>query len=611
MAQISKKWILPNAVDEEKIDATSLGDGLTGGSGEKIKVNVGDGLKIEDGKLVLDFETADSKTLDQFTLGESKLVNDGDGTYSDGLLDLAATTNAAVAMDQINEILLALAPAQPATLTNISGTTSGVAGKISFGASNAIADYINVPATDVGGSVSKIISASTSVVGTLNSTVTANASGAFPAYSFKNGDKGTLSLKVNGVVIHTVDLTTFASGASLNANGSGFTLTAATGVSAASGTIEAFKYRTGTYTVAAANLAKGYNAITVQHSEVGSDTNTAVWVVDDATVATTISSAALGTFNMTGSYYLSGVRFHTAGTVGYSATISNAYRNTFSSSATAVSHATKTNCSIANIAMSNPTTENDDINLSQTATIVPPSNSRYRAASNGISINTTVLRTIQSTVSGGLATGGSFLIENGVGQFGVEASRIQDIATLLTGTITTWDSTASLLSNNGLQFVDGVVKYPTENFGNDRYISGYAENPNYTTCTGARSVILEFSNALAAQNFTLGISGVAASDFVLASAFSATGTKLKCELCIPNGTSNGSAFEWKDCMVNHDGNDTHVGCKATSYGATVPSAWGLTAGGVSTSVSNKKWYIRVTAGSAWTGSISAITCVRA
>lgn len=610
MAQISKKWLLPDSVDETKIDSATLGDGLTGGSGEKIAVNVGDGLKIEEGKIVLDFETADSKTLDQFTIGESKSEDGGDDSLADGLLDFTSTTNAAVAMDQINEILLALAPAQPATLTNISGTTSGTAGKLSFGASNAITDYTNVPSTDVGGSVSKIINASTAVAGVLNSTVTANSAGAYPAYSFKNGDKGTLSLKVNGTIVHTVDLTTFTSGSTVNANGSGFTLTAATGVSAASGTIDAFKYRTGTYTVAAADLSKGYNAITVIHSEVGSDTSSATWVVDNATTATTITGAALGTFNMTGSYYLSGVRYHTAGTVGYSATISNAYRNTYSSSASAIAHATKTNCSIANISLSTPTTEADDVNLSQTATIVCPSNSRYRAASSAISINTTVLRTIQGSVTGGLISGGSVLIENGVGQFGVETARIQNLDTLLTGTVTSWDSTESLLDNDGLQFVDGAIKYPTENFGNDRYTDGYADNPSYTTCSGARSVVLEFSNSLAAQNFTLGITGTSSSDYVTAASFSATGTKLKVELCIPNGTSDGTDYEWKDCMVNHDGNDANIGCKATSYGATVPTAWGLTAGGVSTSVSNKKWYIRITAGSAWIGSITAVTCVR-
>lgn len=612
MSQISRRWISDNAIDETKVASTTLGDGLTGGSGSKIEVNIGTGLKFEDGKLEVDVENVGGKSLDVFTLGDSKVEEGGNDSWSDGLLQFESTTNAAVALDKINEILKALAPAQPPALSNIEQPTTGVvAGKLSFGISNPIAGYTNHPTLNVGGTFNRIINASTNIQGYLNSNVTADASGAYPARAFKNGDKGSLQLIVNGVTIHEVDLTTFASGNSLNANGSGFiSLSAATPVNAASGTIEAFKYRTGSYRVHSSDLGGGYNEIVVRHTDHTTNTNNATYVVDNATTATTINDASLDSFSMSGSLYLSGVRYHTSGSTNYFATIANAYRNTFSSSATAISHPTRTNCNVSSSALTDPSTEGDNVNLTRAVTINAGVNGRLRAASNGITLNTSVLRTLQGTQTGGSISGGSFLIENGNGQFGVETNRRKDTASLLTGTVENWDSQESLLSNNGLQFVDGGVKYPTENFNNDRYTTGYA-NPSYTTANGARSFVLEFTNALAAQNFTMAIGGVVAGDFVTASSFVSTGNKLKVEICVPNGTTNGTNYEWKDCMTNHDGNDNNIGARATSYGATIPSSWGLTIGGVSTAVFSNKWYIRVTAGEAWTGTITSLSCVRA
>lgn len=51
MSQIIRKWIANNAIDEFKIDSSALGDGLTGGSGSKIAINIGAGLQFTDGVL--------------------------------------------------------------------------------------------------------------------------------------------------------------------------------------------------------------------------------------------------------------------------------------------------------------------------------------------------------------------------------------------------------------------------------------------------------------------------------------------------------------------------------------------------------------------------------
>jgi hypothetical protein len=64
-----------------------------------------------------------------------------DGTYTDGLFsDFQSNTTIGTAIDRINEVLKAIAPSSPDTLTNLD-VPDGVLGQISFGTDNEILGY--------------------------------------------------------------------------------------------------------------------------------------------------------------------------------------------------------------------------------------------------------------------------------------------------------------------------------------------------------------------------------------------------------------------------------------------------------------------------------------
>ena len=79
------------------------------------------------------------------------------------------------------------------------------------------------------------------------------------------------------------------------------------------------------------------------------------------------------------------------------------------------------------------------------------------------------------------------------------------------------------------------------------------------------------------------------------------------EILAPNTTKNASGtVVFKDAVLPHSGVDTDAGCYASTYGATVPTAWGCSLGAKNTSTSGNVIVIRITAAAAWTGNISSI-----
>ena len=108
----------------------------------------------------------------------------------------------------------------------------------------------------------------TVVDGTLNEDISADSPN-YSANSFGDGDSGTLYLFVNdnSSAAHSVDLSTFGSGNSLNSNGSGFNLSAVTDGAFSDGTsFDTFKHRTGTYKITAADQRNGWNYARVVHT---------------------------------------------------------------------------------------------------------------------------------------------------------------------------------------------------------------------------------------------------------------------------------------------------------------------------------------------------------
>jgi hypothetical protein len=553
-----------------------------------------------------------------------------DGSYADGLFtDFSAATPVGTAVDRFNEVLKSLSP-QPAPNLSSMSSNSGVGGKLSFGATNAIDGYTNATGVDINGSYAiagtrlGIFNGSTAVTGTLANNVTPNfvSSRPYPNNAFGDGNVGLLHLEVNGSIVKTIDLSSFTSGASLSASGSGFTLSAATAVQFTNGdSFSVFQYRTGTWTVSANDQVSGYNTVRVRHEYATGlfrTTQTFDFVADRGTTATTFSGEVLNTLAMTGSKYLSGVQYHNAGTAKYSVTILNGYVNTYSASASALSHTTS-NCSISAEAIPTATTQADNIVLTnRTATV-----SATRLLNGSISVNTTVDRTVQSDVT---STGASItgLLYDNVAEsstntsitFNGEARRINGGVSLTSTSYgsgaagsqqSPWDSTQSLVGadanhNTGLLVYNGVLQYPKTNFST--IANGPAGNVNYSAAAGLRTFLCYFYDSAAHSNFRLNVAGASIA-FVPVST-GPSGNNLTLEVLAPNTTKQGGTVEFKDAMIAYS-TDNGIGCYASTYGAVVPTAWGCTLGSKNTSTSGNVIVVKITAAAAWTGSISSIS----
>jgi hypothetical protein len=582
-----------------------------------------------------------------------------DGDYTDGLfVDLTPSTPTGTAVDRFNEVLKALAPPPAPILDNISMTNSGVAGKLSFGTSNPISGYTNVPTLDVNSMVTVvpvatviydgpdsitlrgIFNANTNMTGVLNDNVAVGSgtpNAAYPADAFGDADQGTIELWVNGSNIHTVNLNSFSSGNSLNGNGSGFTsLSAATSVLFPGGSsFDIFKYRTGSWIVNQADQRLGYNRVEVRRINGSTVTsNRFGWVVDGDTTATTYSSESLSSLSMTGSKTISGVSYYTGGTATYNITISNLHRNTYSSSGTAISHPTLTNISISSSSLNNiPSevgSESETEVIAKTATI-----NNNRILNGSISANTRTDRTVQSDINSSGASISGLLVDNinstsnsTTEGFDGESFRIQStLDTTITSGYTSfgdspseWNSSVSLVGgdtghNTGLLVYNSALRYPTQgdhiieppsgevNNGNFSLITnGPAGNVNYSSATGNRTYYRFFYTATPKQDFRFNLT-VSSTSFVNVST-GPSGNNLTFEIMAPNTTTDGIILgTWKDAVVAYT-SDNAVGCYASSNGSTIPTNWGMTIGTKSTVNSGNVIVVRITASSGWTGNIS-------
>jgi hypothetical protein len=565
-----------------------------------------------------------------------------DASYTDGLFtDFTDTTPVGTAVDRFNELFKSLAPSPAPNLSIATSSTSGVSGKLSSDGTHTIPSFTNVPTTSindsysVSGNIRGILNGSTAITATLAQNVAPGYANSrpYPNYAFGDADKGSLHLEVNGVVVHTIDLTTFASGSSLNANGSGFNLSAATSVQFDNGnSLDLFKYRTGTLTIAAASMQSGYNTARVRHEYATGlyrDTNATSWVVDSDATATSFSAITFDGLSLTGSKYLSGVRYYTGGTANYSFTISNAYKNTYSSSASAISY-TGTNCTATSSAIPTTTSYTADVAVTNKVATINAS----RLMNEAISIRASVLRTVQTTQQTTLSSISNILLDNVADDatitnetFNGEGFRIHNGIVLTdtsygSGTAGAssydWDSTQNLISgnsnhNNGLLVSGGSLTYPkvtshlaaitNGNFSTPA--NGYAGNPDYSAASGTRTYYRYFYDAAARSNFRINVT--ATSTTFVSVATGASANNLTFEVLAPNTTVNGGGtVVWKDAVTPHSGNDTDVGCYAATFGSTIPTNWGATLGTKNTSTSGKVIVVKITASAAWTGRIDNI-----
>lgn len=245
-------------------------------------------------------------------------------------------------------------------LTTIDVDNSGTNAKLSFGASNTIAGYANVSGT---GSFSAVdsngqytLSGNRRAIFNTTPVITGDVNG--NSGQFRNAFTGSLILYVNGAEIHSVDLKTLnaipnGAGYDVNGNGSGFDLTQVLfRQGGAAGNNYNFPYRTGKYTIAAADQRLGWNYVKVIHRVGPTDVDTAFgeWVVDTDSTTMDSGSTSLGNFFNDDIYYQSGVGYFAqqpSASFQYFAT--NVYRNVYWNGSTGITFPTRNNCDVTKI----------------------------------------------------------------------------------------------------------------------------------------------------------------------------------------------------------------------------------------------------------------------
>jgi hypothetical protein len=582
------------------------------------------------------------------------------GDYSSGLFPwLANVTLLADAEQSVNNVLAALAPSPAPVYSAFSITQTGVTGKLSYGASNPLGGVTSVSgigsaspvstAVDTDGSFTAsgmrkgIFGTSTTTwTGILNSQVPAGSGSpnpAYPQYAFScdSGNQGTVQIFVNDDTTpkHTVNLDTFSSGNSVNANGTGLTsVSALTSVLFPNGTeFTLFKYRTANLAINVNDCRDGWNWVRVTQV-VGASNRPLVnfygdFVRDANTTATTFTSESMTGFTGSGSKYLSGVQYFTGGSASYTVTINNLYRNTWYSSTDAITYANNSTPlqAISNDALGNSggntaltVTPVKTVNINSSGTFLNPT------AGSTITVRTTARRTVQSSATSTGASVTSILLDNVAASstitqedFNDETYRLPSNSNFdLTGTAVTgaWTSSNSVANagsagyNDGLQVYNGTLVIPSINFST--IANGPAGNVNYSTgVSGERTYYRFFNMATARSNFSLTVSGTATPRAYSYSM--TTGTNdIKIAIKLPN--SGGEGTGWMDVTalfataIWTDGS----GCLLSGTFA-MNSARTITVGTKSTgspSVSGKV-FLRITVPQGWTGNLTSVSLVGA
>jgi predicted nucleic acid-binding Zn-ribbon protein len=535
-----------------------------------------------------------------------------DGDYTDGLFtDFDENTPIGTAIDRFNEVLKSMVSFPP-SLSNTS-IVNGESGKLGYDLSHLSTEalaYAVFPGNTFNNSVNNaIFDANDNITGTLANNVSAHADGSYDAKSFKDGDKGVLKLTVNGVDIHTVDLSVFGSGSSTNGNNSTFTN---------SSTGAGVWYRTGTWEVKAADLIQGYNFITITHDIEGSlsTTQQEEIMIDANNENPTISGQTLSRTGSWGTKFLSGVTYFTSGQFSFNATIGKVYNMTYSTDN--ITHPTSDYVTASNQSIPAAINDSDDtFNISETFGF---DIGNGRLLGGNATISTRVPKPLGRTQTSGIVSVNGLLADNNntnstnlVEKFNNEQYRMYPGGSIASntsyssgaqGSPFTWDSSKNLAINsnneyNGLMFYNGALRSPKQgvNGGNfSSLVNGPASNANYSGMSGDLTFYRYFYVGDTFANFTLNLT---VSNTTFGS--SASGNQVLVEAMIPgSGTGYGVLYDCNEVQSNG-------GIYGSTYGNNKPTNWGITFPvGVNTATT-KAIVLKITANANWTGNISNIS----
>jgi len=590
--------------------------------------------------------------------GQAGVIGDAeDGDYTDGLFDdFTNTTPTGTAIDRFNEILKLLAPKAAPNLSRINVTTAtGVNAKLSFGPSNVVSGVQSVAlldgvaAVDVNGDYNVgtdgsghiklgVFGTKIDIIGDLASNVSAHLTGTgetnYPAKAFGKANLGNLILELNGVDEYTLDLTATLTGTGTPGSGTKNHVTNDTGfinVSALgdgkynSGepyTLE--KHRTGQYKVAAGRQREGYNYLKVKHV-IGSTTYTTThvqWVVDSiaSNEAITVNPAALGSLNMTGSKYLSGIQYHTAGTATYTATVNKFYKHVYGGTSIALDGAEIAPVTIP-IASINTSTEDENKTIAISESVTIDQNLLLNASINA---DVDIVHPTKVDISnGGAGTISGVLLYNiteansetlkTIENFDGESYRLNTNAFAAQNDVgsNAYTSTTSLASNSGLQVWNRRLVAPTQstNSGNFSTIAnGPAGNPNYSGLTsGTKTYYRKFTNNTGGSksNFTLVIQGEGT---LIANDATLNGNKLQVFVKLPGPVGNTTG--WMDVSLPFVTNNyaDNAGCLVEAFDSTLDSTI-LGTIGTKFVENNEHIVIKIVADASWTGHIDELRII--
>jgi hypothetical protein len=589
-----------------------------------------------------------------------------DGDYTDGLFtDFTPQTRLGIAIDRFNEILKLLAPSPAPDLDDVDVDVDGTDAYLSFGTSNDLegegTPYYSVGTTagfsavDVNGLYqtetsgnnlrAAIFAGATNIIGDLNEDVSADGTN-YPANSFGNADQGELRLEINGVVIHTVDLTSFTgtgdpgSGTAVtNSTGSCFTDFSTTDA----GTLDNgtafpnFQHRTGKYKIIAADQRQGWNYARVIHAY-GSTTITTNYIewVNDADANALAASENSLTFTGAGSLHLSGIEYFTNGSAEYLVKVDNAYRNVYDTTnisfTTSTGGSLNTSPSFSISAQSKPTIDTgagEDhtkaLHITGSASVTAT-----QMLSGSITAGVSVTHPLKSNLSNsGQASDEGILIYNRsntsttlVETFLREDYRIisgaYDTQASLTDVGNVWDSTTHMTASNGghtngLQFFNQRLYSPTNTLNNgdfSTFSNGPGENPDYSGVTGQRTFYRWFRNTTGSTqyDFTVAINGSGTT--IVNAATALNSGRIRVFVKFPSDGTRETG--WLDLATEFvldsyaDNDGAHTANGSLSFDSTLNATNYVTLGTVG--IGNNEYIgLRIEADESWTGYVSQIT----
>jgi len=552
-----------------------------------------------------------------------------DGTFKDGFFQWECGSVSGVliedALDNVNELLSSLAPAEGYELDAIDGSPSYTFSGTSFFSTPRIVGETGNPLTGIsydptdtnGGTRSDFANDRSFTI------TTPEINTGDGAVGWKDADEGIFFLNVNGSGAGIVDLGSVfneaerASGQTIVAGHSSGALSI-TSVQPTNG-FGGFQDGTAIGTFSADEIREGYNTFFMSHQNKDAETST-MWYTP-----TTTPSAVSGALNAAGTGLnepqsgsgfksLSGIRYFSAGTFSnVSVAVENIYGSTYGLQDLTTSSVQLTTFTanaplpiISAGVVTNPThsitgqtvSYRSNIRVLHGGSVLFTFQSRNNYGGNGGSDSDSFTNVLVDTVNASPT--------DTFEPFDDETRRIlpsghNDDAYFNNLSITpNWDGTQSIADiaasgyNSSLQVYGGQLCYPSLDFTS---ITAPDSNPDYSSSTGRRVYIRSFNIAVGTgrQNFSLLINGVPAS------ALSATtGTGIHVEMLLPTQTTDGGGnVEWKDTLTAFTA-DANIGALEGAFPTGSNASWDFTAGTKSTANSGGQVLIRISypAGSA-------------